>query len=214
MQQSSPSPTGQTHQHSNLAGLETIGNLLLCPFFVILLLWSQVSDCGRFLATRFTYRLDQFNYKLTVAIDTLPLSFTNKYRLMMTAAWLPTIVLAGIAVYLSCGVISENIAIARQKAYTQESLENYTIESRIINASWPEELQESTQAAQILLSEDQLLKLTRQYNQLSNEEIVNLSQAEKINLALVYYYYGNQTQYQHFLQEARIMDPNDRIFAR
>ena len=214
MQKSSPSLTGQNLSRSSLAGLETIGNFLLCPFFIALLLWSQISDCFRFLATRFAYRLDQLNYQFTVGIDSLPLSFANKYRLMITTAWLPTVALAAITIYLAYGLINESLAIARQKAYTQESLENYTIESRIINASWPEELQESTQAAQIHLNEDQLLELTRQYNQLSSEEIANLSQAEKINLALVYYYYGNQTQYQRFLQEAKTMDPNDRIFSR
>ena len=213
MQKSSLSPTGQTPTY-NLAYLETFGSLLLCPFFVVLLLWSQLADLIRFLIARLAYFLDRLNYQLTVRIDSLPISFASKYRFMITIAWAPTVILAGIAVFLSFSLFYEHLAISRQKAYTQESLENYIVDSHIINVGWPEELQESTQATQIVINEDDLLELTRKYNQFSPVEIEHLSQAEKINLALVYYYFGNQTQYQRFLQEAKAMDPNDRIFAR
>jgi len=131
---------------------------------------------------------------------------------MQAISWAPTIVLL-----ICLGLAIHNVVRVYQAQQVRhqtmaQTLESYISESRIVNERWPDSLLESSHSAQITINEEELINQAIRFNDLSPTQLVDLSQAEKINLALIYYYFGNETLYQRWLQEAKNMDPNEPIF--
>lgn len=209
MQESWHSPAGRTAKSRP----SVAENWLLVPFFLLLLICSQLSDIGKFILARGANFFDKCNLRLAYMIDSLPCSLQAKYTIMVMIAWLPTVMLIGVLVWASIDLWHEYQQSQDRLTYSQEDLEPYIVDSHIINEDWPAELQASSSAL-VQMNEQDLIDLTAQFSNLSDKDKNELSQNELINLGLVYYYFGNQTQYQRYLQQARIMDPNERVFKR
>jgi len=213
MRKSWPSPPGPADEFKPLSR-PSAASWILLPFYLVLLVIVQVLDVGRFVAARTRDRLNRGNYWLAAKVDTLPCSLRTKYALITTVSWIPSVFLA---VILSWTLADWMIAYQTRQndlATGSGELDAYIQDTRILTDSWPSELIQASDEATITVSESELLDITARYRDLSENDREELSQRELINLALVHHFFGNEIQYQNFLDDAQKMDPNERIFAQ
>ena len=188
---------------------ERVISYLLIPFFLLLLIFAQVVDIGRFLLWRFGDLWAGVHFHLSEIIDRLPLTLKSKYILMVTTGWTSTIMLT---VILAVVVASWWWTESHIKTIAQPDGSQLTISeaSPLLSPTptTPPEIHFASDEAIVMVDEDELLQLIESTMALSPTQLDWLSQREKINLALAYYYLGSQQGYEYWLARAQAMDPN------
>ncbi len=188
-------------------------SLFLAPFYLCLLLGSQVSDVMTFALARGSDWCGRLFYLTSVLIDSLPFSLDTKYRLMVVSAWTPTAILLTILALVVANIVFSGQNGSVLPGETAAEINERLALAKTVNVAWPEELKWSTASATVVVNEQKLMDITEKFKDLSPEQIADLGQGELLNLALTRYFLGDQDSYQIALQAARAMDPNDPVFA-
>ncbi len=76
----------------------------------------------------------------------------------------------------------------------------------------PNELKFASTEALVKIDKEEIENTVKQAEILESDERQQLSQKEMLNVALAYYYLGDQTQYQQWLEWGRELDPNESYF--
>ncbi len=76
----------------------------------------------------------------------------------------------------------------------------------------PKEIKLASTEALIKIDKEEIENTVKQAEALELGEKQQLSQKEIINVALAYYYLGDQAQYQQWLEWGRELDPNESYF--
>ena len=209
---SSPKAVGQL-TFKMFTALSLFFSYLLLPFYLIWLCLAQAIDIIRFYLGHLGRLFDHLHYQLLVAIDRLPLSLRLKYHLMFLASWSLTIVLSLLACYLVVTLYwqtnQSSVVIdspAEQASITSKPKRNFFV-------NWPAEIQIASDEAHLTLEEDEIITFLARVERLTPTEISQLSQAELIDVAVLYYHLGKTESYQFWLEKARAMDPNSHYFV-
>ena len=187
--------------------------MILAPVYLCLLLVSQLSDVIVFALARGSDWCGRLFYYTSVFIDSLPCSLETKYRLMVGSAWIPTAVLT---VILASVAINTIIAWQEKDILHGEKLaemNRHLPPAEIINVEWPEELKVSSTSATITVDEQKLVDIAGKFENLTAQQMQDLSQSQLLNLALTRYFLGDDAGYRVALEAARAMDPNEPVFA-
>ena len=193
-------------------------NVPLVPFYALLLIGSQVTDVIGFLGRHLNSFFDIVYYEILVLIDKLPLNLRVKYYLMVAAGWLATTILV-VALLISMVMVSKirrQVPISETTATSDSPTPLLTDVSMKIddNTRWPGMVAPATGSGVIRLTDEEIVEFLTKVDSLTPWQQAELSQGEKLDLALLYYHVGQRAAYDQWIQQAWLMDPNSEYFIR